>query len=66
MVVDRGEVEVDLRMAQARRRELVAQLVLDLALRLNALVIGEGVHLVDEDLEDDLRVDAMSGYNGLL
>ena len=45
-------------------RELVGEVAPNLALALDALVLGEGVDLVHEDLEDNVRVDGVRGGNG--
>ena len=45
VVVDRGEVEVDLDLAEARGLHLVGQMALHVPLALDTLVLGEQVHL---------------------
>jgi len=63
VVVDRRLLERDLRRLHLRRRQLLGELRLDLALALVALLLAERVDLVQEDLDRDVRVDAVRRHD---
>ena len=49
---------------EAEVDQLVVGALVDVALRLDLLVVGEAVHLVDEHLELDVRVDLVGARHG--